>query len=592
MQVIAIFLQKRKFMKYISIVFVLFLCGRLSAQTNNEAANNAMSSLTEQIEKAQMLDKIVTHNIYGNVSSYDISEYDKRLNKANEILDELNTIDKEFRDLAEHYPNEKNYLLYGVLTKLTILGITYNSGDYLNYLRLNKSSMRRYDEQKEAWDKKSSDNIKATKSLVNRYKQIGKDDAYTQTLYAISEYYDDKKSKAYSDLQSIVKGLQDKISAERDDVAENAVREKNLSFAMAWLGYLYHSDKKNDSALSVFRRVKEGINESDNGSLTWTERATKQINQAKSKSSDLDISSFNLPEANKFYDFKKLTYEKMGTAGFELKSESRQVISDQGQLIDGTMKNWEKFSVEDARPMNLVIDKMKARGGKLGKNDYPDVFQKMTSKNKGGGTHNLALYRQRFDEIYGVLQEFLFLRACWTNMIQSNPDVAFFRMYRIKTDLGIMYLNQNKYDYLVFFDYYKIHKKKIGDADLKSIRDDFAMDVQSEVNADISFCLSKEPDNLMYKLTGAEISVMTGTPAAAENALTAIEKQLAADPTVIDDVDPKSVIELYRSYLSLKTGDFNKFKQTINPLKMYQNTAYWSEEKKDYPYYFENVKTD
>lgn len=558
-------------------------------------AEKALAALTEVREKSRELDLMISDNFIGNINSSVINKYEDRLDDAQKKLAELASIDAGFKQCADLYPNEPVYLIYSAITKLTALGIVSQGSSYINFLRIDKRNEKRYDEIKSDWESQEKDLVKTARALMNRVLMVDRGNNYAEILLAICNFYENKPDKALKDLQAISTSIQEKIAASRNNPGEITDHEKVLSFCMTWLGYIYDEKLMNQEADVTLEGVRN-INEPDYGSIDWIDHYRNQLKDGQSKTNDLKIPDFEMPATVGFVDFRTLKYQKENplkksvTDEFNMIEQPSPIIADQQELINKSIKAWAKLSEIENTPWLAYMEQMKICQGKLKKANYDKVFLKMNAKNKGNGKNNLLRFRNRFDESYAVLNELLFLKQCWTTLINVNPEISLFRIYRIKVDLGICYLSQNAAGFTDFFDYYKLKKgKKIPPEYLAKIRSDFETNPVGEINEDMKFCKEKDPDNPANILTGAEIAVFTKSTQEALTYLNDVGRKIPVK-TTIGGIEPNSIIELYKSYLFFKMGLVNELKQSVMVMNSYSNTQYWAKNLKNYIYCLENQK--
>ena len=601
-------MRKLSFFRLLPFYFLLILIfcniSIISAQSDScqKAANKASETLVEIMDKIKQLDLMISNNIYGNFTSADINKYEKRFIEAQGILFKLDTIDNISFKCADKNPNDQSYLLYSSISKLTALGIVSQKSSYINYLKTDKQNEKRYDDIKVKWEEKEKELIKTAKSQINKTLIFDKENGYVQTLLGVCDFYDKKQDKAINELTSIAANIKEKISKTEEKTRETTGQEKLLSFTLTWLGYIYFDKMTTVSAMSSFEEVNN-IDEPDYKSVEWINNATKQMKDAKIKTQDLKVPEFYLPLENNSIrsNFRILKYQKNNPLKttvinqFDMIDSSTQIITDQKELIKQTIDVWTKLRQIENTPWQFYIARMQKSGGKFHRQDYDKIYLKMTAANKGGRTTNLLLYRERFTSAYTVLNQLLFLRQCWTNLINNNPELTFFRLYRIKVDLGISYLNQNAKTFTDFFDYYKIKtkflkkKKKIPSEYITKIKDDFETNPMNEINEDIKYYNNDNTNNITYLLTKAEIAVFTQEPGNALLILKDIEQKIPPKTTV-ENIDPSSIIELYCSFLHFKMRETNELKQSVQVLNSYSDMADWTKHLKEYIYCIENEK--
>jgi len=555
-------------------------------------ANSAFEDLKGIMEDTKQLDLYISNNIYGNFTAADYDKYEKRYNKAKDIIDKLKAENKIFIKCAEDNPNDQSYLLYSCISNLVALGVVSQKSSYINYLQINKQNLSKYDKLNDLWDADFKEFIKTAKSQINKILMIDKNNRYAQILLAVCNFYDKKQDKAIKDLLSISASIKEEIAGAKEITNQTLDKEKLLSFSLTWLGYIYFDKMMPEEAVKTLDSVKN-IDEPDNVSIEWIDHYKKQNKDAKALFNDLKIPDFKLPLNNGFADMRTLKYQKENplkhtlSDEFVISEQSAPIICDQQDLIKQTIDTWTKLAEIENTPWQYFIDQMQKCEGKFKNENYDKIFLKMDASNKGGGKNNLILYRNRFDYAYAVLNRLIFLKQCWTNLINNNPDIVLFRLYRIKVDLGLCYLSQNTKTFIDFFDYYIINNKKIPVEFLTKIKDDFATNPINEINDDAKICADNNADNITYLLTKAEIAVFTQDPDKALTVIKDVEHKIQPK-TSIGNIDPISIIELYRSYLYFKIKKINELKQSVQVLSAYSNTSYWTKNLKSYIYYFEN----
>ena len=443
--------MKKNLTLYALLLFFLTVSISSAQNITFQDAERGSETLTDLMDKIKNLDLMISENIYGNNSDAVITKYDARLTEAQKILDSLEALDNRvFKKCMETDPNEQSYPLYSALTKLTELGIISQKSSYINYLKTNSQTVKKYDELKAKWEDKEKELVKSARGLItNKVLFLDKNNYYAKILLDVCYFYEKKQDKAINELKSINTQLKEDIIKNKNKPDEVADKERLLSFSLTWLGYIYKDKKKIDTAYMAFDEAMS-MDEQDNRSAEWIKNVNSQLKDAKAKTKDTIIPEFELPKSSGSFNMKKLTFQKDNPVNpkspiyeFNLEDEPKQFINDQKDLIILTMGAWDKLEEIENNPWQKYVERMKSCRGKFSKDDYESMFCKMNKDNDGGGDNNLRFYKERFTEAYEVLNKLHFLRQCWTNFINSNPDIAFFRLYRIKVDLGIYYMSHN-----------------------------------------------------------------------------------------------------------------------------------------------------
>lgn len=577
-------------MKNIIVTILIVLsCKILFAQNLNEQFNEQLSEINESING---MNKLVNTNLYGYVSEENFKNYQSRLSIAQGILD---TIDKNYQEInkqSELFPNEKDYLIHGLLLQFTALSITANAGDYTEFLKLNKSNISYYNQINTTWQKKTSEYIKSIKTHINSLQLISGTTTYVKTLSSILLIYENKIPKAIRNLKSICDELKDAELKSPDKIAENSVREHEISFAQTWLGYAYFLSNKLDTAKLNFQLVKDSINEADNSMSFYCDNAINKLEKANDYCKNFHCMAVNYSERKKFFESHVLSYSSAGAnqqkvkEAFSLTNGSTQLIDNPSELMVRSYNNWSRLVALQQSPAYKIIRQMKTCDGKLNKNNYREMYLKL-SNSTGQSKENLIKFRERFDSTYAVLQEFLFLKKCWSELISNNGNIPLYRFYRVKVDLGIYFIAQHKDDYLEFFKYYKLDGNLIASHEMEQISNDFSFAGNQEIQDDISFCNQQSPNNLLFKLNELEASVLMSEPNTALKNIDAFADKLKTKNDN-DYADAFGMLEVYKSYCYIKKQTASDVNQSIQTLGSFPDPFKWAEHLKEMSYFFNN----
>ncbi len=550
-------------------------------------ANNAYSSLIDIIDKTRSLDLLVTENVYGNPSYETYTKYNNRLNQAQKMLVQLDQIDKDFKECADKFPNSTNYLLNSSISKLTALNILFKKQNYLNHLMLDANTLKQYEDLKDKWESKERENLKLARSQVSRLLIGDKSNEYLQILNAICLFYDKKTDKAIVDLKTIVDALKIEITQKKSEAADVHEKEKNLSFALTWLGFM-HAEKSNVAQASIYLEEVNSIDEPDSRCIDWIDHCKKQNKEAKVKCCDLKVAEITIPTSTGNFEWKALKFQNANNTSeeFNLLEVSTPLITNQRELIKQTTDCWNRLVALENVSWQLYVERIQQTDGKLSSDDYAKLFVKLTPDNKGAGPINLLRYRERFVSGFELLNHLQFLRQCWSALITSNPEIGFYKLYRTKTDLGIYYLSQNSKSFTEFLDYYKLNKKSIPTQFAIKIKESFEISVLNELNDDIRWCIKENPENPMYILTNVEVAVLSKSSSEALSYINEVKPLIVKATPNFPGYD--GALEMYKSYVHFKMKNMGDLKQSVQILSAYGNASDWNKDLKNYIYLFEN----
>jgi hypothetical protein len=554
-------------------------------------AKEATDELTLLVESIGDLDKLVTVCLYGNITVGDMDSYSRRLSQAEDIISRLDEIDKLFKIIAEKDPTEKDYLLKQAYSKVIELSIISRKVDYLDFLRIASMSKDQainqkysqvtvaalYEEKYSKWNSKSEKLIREARNLIRSYLDKHKTNIDALSLRAILLYYEGKYEEAIKDINLL-------LSQSDGEEKGPGLSEKYIGYLQAWLAQVYLQNNHIQECSKSLEMVR--IMSEPEKSIFWAENVIKSLKNKELKNHDIRITAMEVPANVKFYLWRKLNYTKStgkdaAILQFKIVENQQKLSISPQELLEKMNLGWEMLTSLEMASWNKAQSALTAVAGKPYDNPNSFYVNVTNIKKKKLLEQQVSLFAERFDNAYDILNTFRFTRKSWTTLINSNPGISFFRLNRIKTNLALFYLAKNSETFLNVFNFMKVENKRIDNALLNSIQEEFKEPVENEIKQDIEYLEKNNPDNIMFMLTKAEVLSYMEEPGTALKLLEEINAKIKPGSTV-NNIDARSYIELYKAYIYLRLGQYDYLKQSIQTLESY---PYFDKYIKDFKVY-------
>jgi hypothetical protein len=594
--------------KFILSCFLLII---VIIDVNAQVENNKPSSvraieatekLNQLVDQIAYLDRQISITLYGVYNVADIDIYNKRLALAENLIKQLDDIDKLFRDISESDPTEKDYLLKQAFTKIIELSIVDKKDDYLGFLKIigqskeeiintkynPENTLVQYEEKYSKWTIKAEKLIRESRNLLRNYIERDKNSVDALSLKIILLYYEKKHDEAIKEMTALIATRQ-----VIDTVFNKSVLpEKYEGCFLAWLAYMHFENNNNAECYKCIDELR--VLSEPEKSIFWSEGIIKHLVNKETKNHDVKIINIETPANVKFYTWRKLLYAKdygkdVPVKEFNIQESQVKLNLSPNELFKIMNTGWEGLNKLELASWVYANTALTAEQGRPYNNPYTFYINIANIKKKKLITRQVSLFQERFDTAYSVLNKFRYARKCWGALIAANPDVSFYRVNRIKTDLALYYMSKNSETFLSVFNFMKVGKKRIDNTLLNSIEEEFKEPVESELQQDIDFLEKADPGNLLFIITIAEAASYINEPGEALKRIDDLMLKVKKGST-INGLDVKSYLELYRAYVYIRLGQFEELKKTIQILEAYPNFEKYIREFKTLINFKENEK--
>lgn len=566
-------------LKKLFLIFLYFFFLHCKGQINSEQnkpssvkAQDATTKLNSLVELIGELDKLIKFNLYGDYSLKDIDAFSTRLSNAEQYILELDEIDRLFKEIGEKDPTEKDYILKQVYAKVIELSLVGRKNDYLDYLKIVSLSkdqlvndkynplktMAEYEDKINKWGIKSDKLIRDSRNLIKSYLEKDRQNIDALSLKAILLYYENKYDDALREITNLI---------EMKDSGKNStvLSDKYIGYLQAWRSQIHLRSNR----IIYCRKDLESLRimSEPEKSIFWAEMVLNCIKDKELKNHDIRLIGVESPTNLKFYNWRKLTYvQSSGNEEFNMQESQIKLSVNPKELFEKMNLSWEILTNLEISPWLKAQAALTALPGKPYNDPYNFYLNITNVKKKKLIKRQVLFFQERFDKSYELLNTLRFTRKSWSALITSNPEVAFYRLNRIKTNLGLYYLSKNSQTFLNVFNFLKIENKRIDNTLLNSIEEEFKESVENEIKQDIDFLEKFDPDNIYFLITKAEVVANMEEPGAALKQLEELSLKIKAGST-INGVEVINFIELNKAYIYLRLGQFEYLKQSVQILE-------------------------
>jgi len=545
-------------------------------------AKNAGDELRLIINDISKLNNKIGTAYYSDISA--IKDLQDRLSMAEKILKQLEDVESEFIQLSENNKTEKDYYIKLAYIDIAALSIYSKRDAFLNFLdysynydeNIYKNNRSIYEKEIGDWEMLNNKHLNSAKSRIKIIINYDSENIDAKIISALVAFYEKDYNLAINDLNNIILELE----REKEEVTgfgENLLIDKRLGFLYTWLSYIYF---ESDQIILAKEQLEQATTfpEADK-SLTWSMETFKKLDFIKHKCYDIKILPVEFPKTNNSFDKKEFTfdYDNNKKSGYKVNISPIFVQAKPEHLIEITKNAWGKLLKIEEDPWHKAEDEIKQcidNHEKIPYKNPNNIYVLIDANNSGFSQINKEKYINRFIDVFEVINDLTYANIGWNTLVRANPENIFYRIYKIKTNLGIYYIFQNSQSFLKIFEYYNINKESIPQSKLKQLEEYFEKDPLSVINDDISYLENRWPDNLMFILTKMEVATLTEEPNKALSTITLLESKIS-EGAEITDTDPLYISDIYKSYLFFKLKDWRNLVLTIDKLKGYGYSNPW-----------------
>jgi len=541
-------------------------------------AKQAKDRLVSVIDKIGKLDNEIKTVYYINVSSF--QEYDERLKKVKLILNDLDGSEKEFNGLSQNNKTEKDYYIKLAYIDLVALSIYSQREEYFGFLKfsqrldpiLYKDNITLYNKDFSDWENleiKHLSNALSKVRVIKNYDPLNYD---ARIITSILNYFDKNNDLAIQSLKEDIRSI-DSLKVKSIGIEETVEANRKLGFLYSWLAYIQLENNMEDQAIETLRKVSMFPESELN--LTWAKNALKKINLHKVKGYDLKNGKVEFPKSTVSWnaDTVEFTYNGTEKNGLKIVTTPRSVNCSPMELIALLKSSNYKLIAIENQPYQKAFESLKQSVINQEKAPYKDpnsIFVKIDASNKGFSENNLELYYNRFNDALSALNSYYTAYTGWNNLVKSNPKNIFYRIYRIKSNLGIYYISKHYDTFISFLDYYRIDKHNIPQNIVSEIQNIFNGKQIDEISEDFVFLGNLAPNNILAILTRMEVLMYTESADVALSGIKDLELEIDENAEILG-IDPKLYINLYNTHLYFEMRNWKEYYLSLQRIKEYNN---------------------
>lgn len=522
-------------------------------------------------------------------------EYKKRLDRATEIMEKLDEVERIFTELVQDNEGEEDYYVKLAYNDLAILSICHRRDNFLGFMKF--VDRDEYESLTRDWEALENKHLISANTRIRKINNIDADNLEAKIISSILRFYQNEYAQSITELKTIIADI---IEIKTDPkAAENTRYDAQLAFLYSWLAYLYFTTDDIPAARDamVNSRVYGQIEAESN--VLWVNETENNIDDQYKKGLKLQLENVqmrNLFESTELCELQFARYKKgmiTNIHNFDAGNPAASKAYDVGELIirvqnpdsmlnlvpsfliELTKTNWEKLQDLEQVPWELVNDAFieDEESNKPYKSNFR-MYHKYELKNSPGGEENIRLFYMHLNDFLDIYNSLSYAHKGWSALIRNNPDIMFYRMMRIKAGLGIHYISAHIDYYLTILEMIEELNWGMQTTDKVELRKYFDNDALEYVTGDLAKLNESDPKSINTLLCNIEVAIFTEEPATALKTMDKYAEQIE-EFAELDGVNPVSYIEIYRSYLYFRQAGQDKLDNSLSILRQYPGTSDW-----------------
>lgn len=539
-----------------------------------------IKSLQDKIEdvdgRVNTLFQSIDHPLYSNYQNQ--AKYKKYAESAREMLIELDQTEKQVKQMSGEYTSDKDFYTRWANLNICQLKIRRQKETLLSHLKFERDPQV-YEDSLLIWVKEEGLNLKELKRQIERLKAIDADNIYAIIFEGIASYFEGQTEIANAKMESALKMVKDKTNSKIDDDELDQL----YGFCSSWMAYLAFTRKD----ISNFNEYLTNsiAAKGPAASISWAIDSKRAFDKQKKEGTDLFIRDFVPVTGNisRSYYTQEIQYDDKGKITSHKLNEvvlkdapNPELVAVQVENLFKKLSDIEKNMWADVQ--NQFNKEAKSRK-KLYKNFTAVTFEINPGKKtkKSFATVNIQRHIQLIDQYNAVLIKLQQCRSIWSAFIKINPDIPYFRLYRLKTDLLVQKITRESPRYMRTFNYLSYAKKaeKPSNTALTEFKAQLQDDVSGEIRGDLLHLEKVIGGSLDLAVAKLEAGIVLDEPSVVITQAQSFSKSFDAG-YLIENMKPEAFFHAAKvgSLFNSRQTETNEFKESRNALSdyNYQNT--------------------
>lgn len=564
----------------IIIIILILLSSNAKSQTIENPNSSKLLSLkyaTDSIESLTLQIQEAFTEIKHSPLTLDYEKFQIWKNtvlKIENLIEKANVFEIQFEKFLEDNPGEmdpKYKVAYIELIKICVYkerNLLYNPLIYFAYYHRN--DLTNFHDKISNWEFEEKKAKEKVKNYLNRLSP----DEQNYEYRAISLIYQNLYNESnVANMKIFVDNLNEaKISKD--------IQTRFTNYIYSWMTYFNMRNHQLDD-------FKEGLSKIKTAEIplsvsVWAKSAntsySKKTNEGFENtipelnfSEEIPIDKFNL----KIHDQEPFPEDKKY---FQLIKKSDFNLTLVDEIIKRYERNWIRLVEVESEPGKKF--------SKYSDNDIISSFDQIESAYFLDGISTfkrkirddqIRLYRTRFDTIFDIFNEFIFLNKSVSTLILKNSgDCRNLRYIRLNINLGLKYIQINKSQFIItFFDNFKANDNPIDISTRQEIEKLIQnSELDNEIEVDLNALELSEPDHPQAKLAKAyAIAFSNDTREGVEKINKILES--ISNPIKIGNKDLKNLIREAKLFLYLRSSNYTSFKEDLELIPKSDSYTTW-----------------
>ena len=510
------------------LLLLLLVSGSASAQRGGSAGrqneqSEALNDIYEAYEKTGYeLDRFP----YAVSMEVDLfNAYLKQYNKYEELKGRLVEINNSLNDQLDK--QQATFIQYRVSleAKIMLLEFCHERSRFIDFIKLSipdvvcpeyqsQVNFKQYADQRNnnlsvLKDKEQEllsleeNTLLAAKRQAKRAQDIAEGEELIDVKYinCLLDYYGGNAQAAINNLTRYQAALKSRI-----DSAKTYSARMNQQYAAmkAWAGYLQLKIGNTGAADSLFSNLR-GFSEGDRFAA-YASIMQRKFENAKSKNAELKYNAVQIPNSNRTFSEKILdiSYHK-SERKYSLLSREVHCSSNPALLAEILDSTWVRLSDYNTDVLKRALEVAAYTEPKelyMPNKTADKVFLPLLELTGGAKEKAVLLYASKLSEYMAILSRFMYLRESYSNLIKKNPTDYYLHLCRLKTDLGLILIRENKEPWLAVLPF--IESKDFQASQRAEISEFFNYSVDTEIEDDMKLIEKQHPESYFTKLAKAE----------------------------------------------------------------------------------------
>jgi len=551
---------------------LLFLC--LNNVNAQEISPKIIQEKLEDIDsRSTSLFRKIEKPLY---SSYSLqSKYAGYFRTASSILAELDELEKGAGKIAMEYSSDRDFYIRLASIHLSQLKIRNNKEMLLSHLKFS-STPTAFEDTMAVWDRKLTTHLKDLRKSTEKLRQIDAKSPYADFFESVALFYEGNRSAA---LEKITELLREIESSSKNSPRQDEMDQLS-GFCTSWKAFFEFSAGKSKDFTQTLLDVV--ASKGPASSISWAAETKRSYDKSQFEGADLYIRKF-VPENNSvnrdFLDPDFVFDSKFRIASFTLREASAKEFPTPENAVEQLRSLYERYSKWEQSRWDYLNQRFykDAKNAKALYSDGKTLMYRIQTDSKAKITTkplNISYYLAQMTELNALVKQATINRAVWNTLLKNNPDIPFFRIYRIKADLLLYRLTERNTEFAKAFEYMKYANKKAqrpSGSQSSEFRDQIKADYTGEIRTDIQYLEKLIGDGPLLMLSRLEIAQI----------LEAAEGAKGQVPSMRQKISPEMMIENQKPEMYLKAAelvsDFNggrfdskEFRELLNELSDYE----------------------